>query len=306
MQKIYNSEYSSELLCKIYYKTEEKVYNIKETDRFKIKKLFLSNKNNQLLHIFLYKIESTLVKKIILDKLKKIYHLSDNEIYNEIRFILINSGVFPNLKDPQRGQIRINSIKKYIDNLSDYNIKTYLDIGCFDGEITKAIGESFKLNKEHIFGIDIKDYDCDKTKFNFSLYDGKKIPFDNNKFDLVTILMVLHHVPLDLIDVLLLEIHRIMKPGGLLILREHNSDTNNYLNKYLLDTLHDFHDVVLNPNLDNRWTDNFIPENNNYNTEEYWSKKIINLGFTFNKEPDLVINTIKNPFNNYILSYIKI
>jgi SAM-dependent methyltransferase len=63
-----------------------------------------------------------------------------------------------------------------------------LDLGCGSGIFGKKIKEKFK---KEIVGIDIVDkrvYDIP-----FKIYDGKKIPFEKDYFDLVIISFVLHH-----------------------------------------------------------------------------------------------------------------
>jgi SAM-dependent methyltransferase len=51
--------------------------------------------------------------------------------------------------------------------------------------------------------------------------DGK-IPFDNARFDFVTAVCVYHHVPPPLRKALTAEVRRVLKPGGLFAIVEHN------------------------------------------------------------------------------------
>ena len=118
--------------------------------------------------------------------------------------------------------------------------------------------------------------------------------------------MVLHHVEKNNLEYLLDEISRIIKPGGILIIREHDTDITDLLNINLLDVLHSYHDTVLNPSLDHRWTDNFKIEANNYNSERYWSEALLKRAFVYKNKPNIKKNTIKNPFGNIITSYIKV
>ncbi len=50
----------------------------------------------------------------------------------------------------------------------------------------------------------------------FRLYNGKIIPFDNNKFDIVFAYAVLEHIPGEELDAILHEIYRVIKLGGFL------------------------------------------------------------------------------------------
>jgi ubiquinone/menaquinone biosynthesis C-methylase UbiE len=49
-----------------------------------------------------------------------------------------------------------------------------------------------------------------------------KLPYDANQFDVVTAICVFHHVPIDARHALLEEMHRVLRPDGVLCLIEHN------------------------------------------------------------------------------------
>lgn len=63
-----------------------------------------------------------------------------------------------------------------------------LDLGCGSGIVGKKFRDYFK---SEIIGIDIKDKRLEKIPFQ--LFDGKRIPFPENFFDVVLINYVLHH-----------------------------------------------------------------------------------------------------------------
>ena len=117
--------------------------------------------------------------------------------------------------------------------------------------------------------------------------------------------MVLHHVLPENLHNILDEISRIIKPGGLLIIREHNIGDNR-LDRYLIDVLHEYHDIVLNPKEENKWVGEENKEINNYNTEEYWAKKIIERNFEYVSKPTIRKDINKNPFNNFIAGFKKL
>lgn len=63
-----------------------------------------------------------------------------------------------------------------------------LDLGCGSGILAKKLQEKLKVK---VIGIDIVDKAIEKI--NFKKYNGKRIPFKNNSFDLILISFVLHH-----------------------------------------------------------------------------------------------------------------
>lgn len=307
------SEFNKELNSKIYYKSDERIliFKLDKLDKsyksYKIKELLADEcYKHATIKLFISKISTPSVKINIADYLSKNCNKSDIEIYTGLQRIIQK-----NIKiDSNRGENRIKNIKQYID-LKEYNVTNYLDVGCFDGKITKAIGQYFALMPENIHGADIKDYRGENAEeFTFAKYD-RVLPYDSDKFDLITILMVLHHIkPIDL-DTLLAEIARVTKKNGILIMREHTLNPLIKLNTHLLDVLHAYYDFVLNPDLDKRWTNNVDKEINNYQTDVYWTKKLAENGFIphYSNLDDLDSGDSsmqKNPFGNKIIAFMKI
>lgn len=296
----FSIENCKSLDARVYFKPDNTIKSVKLNKSYKISELYDDPDFRQhLIFLFVYKLYPSHIS-IVNDYLDNNHTKSDIEIYTEIRDIILNK-----IKPvADKGYNRIQNIKKHID-LSELVVEQYLDIGCFDGEITKAIGNHFKLPSHKIFGLDIKEYPCNMDNgFIFNTYDKKNLPYDDNSFDLISILMVLHHVQPEDLDPLLNDISRVMKSGGVLIVREHDINPLLRLSTHLIDVLHSFHDIVLNPSLDQRWTDNFEKEINNYNTEEYWSSKLLERGFEC-KSSNKIYKNSYNPFDNYIKAYVK-
>lgn len=123
-------------------------------------------------------------------------------------------------------------------NFLDQNAKNseILDYGCGVGP---AIERVIKLNPKKITGIDISDVSISKAKEKFQSLESKvellvdnceSTTFNNNKFDLVYGLGILHHLQFSkCID----EISRILKPGGVLLFIE-PLGTNPLINFYRL------------------------------------------------------------------------
>ena len=90
-----------------------------------------------------------------------------------------------------------------------------LDVGCGDGVIANHIKASKHIE---IQGVDVLERDS--CAIPFKLYDGKKLPFEDNSFDVVQIVDVLHHV--DDIEACFKELCRVTKKY--LLIKDHCRD----------------------------------------------------------------------------------
>jgi SAM-dependent methyltransferase len=204
--------------------------------------------------------------------------------------------------DEQRGENRIRAISKRID--MRFRVSSYLDIGCFDGGITEAMGRCFHLDKHQTHGVDIKPYKDEYANITFTAYDGIKLPFSDDSFDLITCLMTLHHIPKDNLEPLLKEISRVMKHDGIIILREHDIGQRQVeLKHHVLDIMHDFYDYVWSNKL-GQWVIDF--EKTNYKTSIEWSELLLRYGFIEHTEPEINKSVRFNPFGHYVCSYKKV
>lgn len=64
-----------------------------------------------------------------------------------------------------------------------------LDLGCGKGVLTNTLKNYFKAD---ILGVDIEDQRTVRG-FPFQIYDGERLPFPDNSFDVVFLHYVLHH-----------------------------------------------------------------------------------------------------------------
>ena len=199
----------------------------------------------------------TLIKNKNTDK--KIY----KELHNEHKKIKNKY----NKKDITFGQKKKAELYgRIIGNiLNELNIKfngkkiSYLDVGCEDFFIPTAIGSAIGATEVDCINIEdweSKSYEIENigliaskkipgynknTKYQFTYYDGINIPKKNNSINLCSSFMVLHHV--FKLDELLVDIHRVLKKGGVFVIREHDSYDNTY-SKYL-DIIHYYYDLVV-------------------------------------------------------------
>ena len=137
-------------------------------------------------------------------KLSKIYHKRFDKIHSEIWHDHFN-------------QKLLNLINKNIKNGTNSKI---LDFGCGNGVFLKELSKTYKDSE----GIDISPDMlnlCDK-ELKTTIADGCNLPFDKNTFDCVISRGSLHHM--SSLEKAFLEIKRVLKPGGILVLSEPADD----------------------------------------------------------------------------------
>lgn len=103
-----------------------------------------------------------------------------------------------------------------------------LDVGCGTGKLTRQIAD--QLDGEaggFAVGIDAasKMIRVARAKrgnkvCRFEVAAAEDLPFENESFDGVVSSLFFHHVPLDLKERALLEAHRVLRPGGKLIIAD--------------------------------------------------------------------------------------
>lgn len=182
----------------------------------------------------------------------------------------------------------VNRIKDRVDMvlplIAGTAVRAYLDYGCGNGEITREL--SARLCIEKPFGMDITGA-ADGIIF---VNETSSLP--SGFFDLITAFVSLHHIQ----DVhgALYEIYRLLKPGGMFIIREH--DVRSEIVKKYLDLIHLFNDIRKN-NLNNNTL------NIQYRSKDEWNQIILSHGFELNK---VVKYSKHNPQNLYFALYYKI
>lgn len=265
------------------------------------------------------------------NKLKKeLIHLieknaDDKTIYNKIH-IFLNTHLYPidkypNNENDDRADNRVDDVGKLVSSVSNsIAVHNYLDIGCSEGGITAKLGQYFGLTPPNIMGIDIRQpKSIEGFTFIQTQADNLKIPLENNSICFITALMVLHHTihPEELIS----EIYRVLKPGGIFLIREHDIDENiDKDGKTFLDILHGLYSVS--------WAKEGMQENPDfcqnyyavYRSREIWTNmaekynfKLIlennDLKYFYNyckvQREYTKYNWIKNPYHFYYALYQK-
>lgn len=101
---------------------------------------------------------------------------------------------------------------------------TLLDVGC-------GVGQSHALLAPHLAslsGTDVSAPCIEKATAGnpgcaYSPYDGSRLPWDDNQFDAASTTCVMHHVPPVQWPAFAAELARVVRPGGIVTVFEHNS-----------------------------------------------------------------------------------
>ena len=147
-------------------------------------------------------------------------------------------------------------IELIVEKNKDKAILDWLDLGCGDGNSAIFVKEFFPMCRYE--GIDVSADSIDVAKqrklegCSFQTYDGKIIPYEDNKFDVVFLACVLHHIPRTEYSNLLKECRRVLKADGKIIIFEHNP-VNPITQKIVKDCVFDRDAVLIKAGLLKRY-----------------------------------------------------
>ncbi|MBE7069036.1 MAG: class I SAM-dependent methyltransferase [Ruminococcaceae bacterium] len=139
-------------------------------------------------------------------------------------------------------------IREILDRYPETPAK-WLDLGCGDGLTAVFVRKYFPKTEYH--GLDISVNSIEKANKRglegplFHLYDGEKIPFEDNTFDVVFMACVMHHISPGQREGILNEIRRVLKVDGKLIVFEHNT-YNPVTRKLVNDCIFDNDAILVN------------------------------------------------------------
>jgi ubiquinone/menaquinone biosynthesis C-methylase UbiE len=143
-------------------------------------------------------------------------HDYEDAVDDSISFTGRNSAFFAGRKVEVLSEI----VKSCVGALDDV---TALDVGCGTGTTDRFLAPLVK----GFHGVDISEEMLEKARVHvpegtFHWYDGGKLPFLDESFDLVVAICVLHHVPVSQRFKFVSEMVRVTRSDGLVAVFEHN------------------------------------------------------------------------------------
>jgi ubiquinone/menaquinone biosynthesis C-methylase UbiE len=99
-----------------------------------------------------------------------------------------------------------------------------IELGCGAAHLSRKLLQRYPAST--VTGLEVderqmaKNLERPQERLRFVNAGAQAIPFADASFDLALMLKSLHHVPLDLLDQALAEVHRVLRPQGLLYVSE--------------------------------------------------------------------------------------
>ena len=99
-----------------------------------------------------------------------------------------------------------------------------IELGCGAAQLSRSLLARFASCEVSALEVDERQHTKNllqpEARLHFLQAGAQAIPFAADQFDLALMLKSLHHIPLELIDQALAEVHRVLRPGGLLYVSE--------------------------------------------------------------------------------------
>lgn len=120
----------------------------------------------------------------------------------------------------RHAQKNLELIERLFKNVDLSKINKVLEIGCGVGVVSAHLNSVYRMD---VIGTDVdpvqieiaRKYNKENENLKFISANATKLPFENNKFDIVLLLWVMHHI--NDWDKVLKEINRVLKIKGLFI-----------------------------------------------------------------------------------------
>ena len=97
-----------------------------------------------------------------------------------------------------------------------------LDVGCGVGLVDRHLSPRLELHGVDVSPAMVERAQTANPDVSYRVYDGRRLPFADGELDLAFAICVLHHVDPPDRGALLAEMARVTRPGGLVVVFEHN------------------------------------------------------------------------------------
>lgn len=231
----------------------------------------------------------------------------DAVVYKNLRDIYEKMRPLKSQNMHDRGDSAAKKILAQVANAGGGPIATYLDYGCGPGDTATSIQRELNLADENVHGVDIvKHPQCNLPNFSRIDPETNRIPYPNNTFDLITVSYVLHHIPEDKRRLALDELFRVVKPSGVVLIREHNVPLEESKEMTItLDFMHDVYAKVVGSQHTDIWKETPLYYSK-YASADAWDAMMESSGFALSEfQPYFNPNIDINPLQACVRIYCK-
>jgi ubiquinone/menaquinone biosynthesis C-methylase UbiE len=147
------------------------------------------------------------------------------DAYSSAYDAAVNDAIaFSGLKVDYFTRVKADYLTDLITNhFGDARQASILDVGCGVGNFHQLLSDRVGS----IAGVDVSKASIDRARERnpgvcYKSYSGERLPFDDKTFDVVFTVCVMHHVPPAQWPLFAAEMKRVLKPGGMVAVFEHN------------------------------------------------------------------------------------
>jgi ubiquinone/menaquinone biosynthesis C-methylase UbiE len=251
---------------------------------------------------------------------KEIIHMTKSEIGLKSNLEKISRLVltYSNLKkDETRQDFIVSKIMNFIDSYIMNDQSTIVDIGGGNGNVLSGLKLNLGGAKEQYICVEtasdwVESYEFNKTSCTYVFWDNNSIDVPTESCDLVLCMVSLHHMSDEIISKTLREIYRILKPSGLVMIKEHDNNSTD-ANMLIHWEHHLYHILDCAYNKEHIQTDSYLQQTiHNFKSKESWKEIFEYHEFEFHQrtnrflEETYIEHDIKNPSNLYWDIYTKL
>lgn len=152
-------------------------------------------------------------------------NLSPLQRLNQLRPHYI-SEVYKPPNEQKRAESRAELVKSRIRDVN-FKPNSLLDVGAGSGSISVAVAKLYNISPQLTFIIEPHGQASSQYKLlNYTNEGLFPAELEDESIDLILLFQVLHHIPLAERSKLISEISRVLSPGGIIVMREHDTDYN--------------------------------------------------------------------------------